>query len=71
MKTAMTFNAIVGLTDGLSLPQKETLVEILTKRLIEQRRQVLQKDILETRREYKSGRCRAATPIELMKEIMK
>jgi hypothetical protein len=32
MKTAMTFDEIVGLTEGLSLPQKESLVEILSRR---------------------------------------
>jgi len=36
MKTGMTFDQIVGLADGLSLPQKESLVEIISKRLIEE-----------------------------------
>jgi hypothetical protein len=70
MKTAMTFDQIVGLADGLSLLQKESLVEILTKRLMEQRRKVLQKDILETNREFKARKCRSITPASLMKEIL-
>jgi len=69
MKTAMPFDQIVGLTDRLSLPQKESLVEILTKRLMEQRRKVLRRDIRETNREFKAGKCRAVTPAELMQEI--
>ena len=71
MKTAMTFDQIVGLADGLSLPQKESLLEILTKRLMDQRRAVLRKDIRETHREFKAGKCHAVTPAELMKEIMR
>lgn len=70
MKATMTFDQIVGLTDGLSLPQKESLVEILSKRLMEQRRKVLRKDIRDAHRELKAGKCRASTPAELMKEIM-
>jgi len=69
MKTAMTFDQIVGLADGLSLPQKESLVEILTKRLMEQRRKILKNDIQETNREFKARKCRAITPADLMKEI--
>jgi len=71
MKTALSFDQIVGLSDGLSLPQKESLVEILTKRLVEQRRNVLQREVRETQREYKVGKCAVVSPSELMKEIMR
>ena len=69
MKKGLTFDRIVGLADGLSLPQKESLVEILSKRLIEERRTVLRKDIREANREFKAGRCRAVAPAGLMREI--
>ena len=65
----MTFDRIVGLTDDLPLSEKESLVEILTKRVIEQRRRILQKDIRDARREFRAGKCRSVTPAELMKEI--
>jgi len=71
MKTALSFDQIVGLADGLSLPQKESLVEILSKRLVEQRRKVLQKEVREAQREYKTGKCAVVSPTELMKEIMR
>ena len=61
----MTFDKIVGLTDGLSLPQKESLVEILSKRLVEERRMALRKDIRDANREFKVGKCRAVTPAKL------
>jgi len=71
MKTALSFDEIVGLSDGLTLPQKETLIEILTKRLVEQRRKVLQSEVRESKLEYKEGKCTGVSPSELMKEIMR
>ena len=65
----MTFDQIVGLADALSLPQKESLLEILSRRLVEQRRTALRKDIREANREFKAGKCRAVTPAELMREL--
>jgi uncharacterized protein YeeX (DUF496 family) len=70
MKKGMTFDKIVGLTDGLSLSQKESLVEILSKRVMEQRRTALRKDIRDANREFRAGRCRVVTPDELMQEIV-
>ena len=69
MRTGMTFDQIVGLADALSLPQKESLVGILSKRLVEQRRTALRKDIRESNRDFKAGKCRAVKPAELMREI--
>jgi hypothetical protein len=69
MKTTMTFERIVGLADGLPVPQKESLVELLSKRLTEQRRQLLKRDITDATREFKSRKCRAVTPSDLMREI--
>ena len=69
MRTGMTFDKIVGLANGLSLPQKESLVEIMSKRLVEQRRAVLRNDIRDANREFRAGRCRTVTATELMREI--
>lgn len=69
MKNSLTFDRIVGLTDGLPLPQKETLIEILSRRLVEERRVVLRNDIQAASHEFKAGKCRAVTAAKLMKEI--
>ena len=69
MRTEMTFDQIVGLTDGLSLPQKESLVEILSRRMVEQRRTTMRKDLLVANREFKTGKCRPVTATDLMREI--
>ena len=67
----MTFDKIVGLADGLSLPQKESLVEILSNRLVEQRRAILRKDIRDAQRDLKAGKCRTTTAADLMREIVR
>ena len=64
----MTFDRIVGLADGLSMSQKESLVEILSKRLMEARRAELRRDIREANREFRAGKCRAVTPAEIIRE---
>ena len=65
----MTFDRIVGLADGLPLPQKERLIEVLSKRVMQQRRQALRRDIREANREFKAGKCRVVTPAALMREL--
>ena len=69
MKAEMSFDRIVGLADGLSLLQKESLVEILSSRLVEQKRAVLRKEILDANREFRAGKCRAISATDLMREI--
>ena len=69
MKTVLRFDQIVGLADKLPFSQKESLVEILSKRLIEERRTVLRKDIKDANREFAAGACRVVTPVKLMQEI--
>jgi hypothetical protein len=69
MKRSLTFDRIVGLTDGLPMPQKETLIEILSRRLAEERRIVLRNDIQSANSEFKAGKCRTVTAARLMKEI--
>ena len=71
MSAEMTFDRIVGLASSLSLADKECLIEVLSKRLVEQRRDALRTDIREANREFKAGKCRAVTPNALMKEIMR
>ena len=69
MKNNLTFDRIVGLADGLPLLQKETLIEIISRRLVEERRVDLRNDIQAASREFKAGKCREVTAATLMKEI--
>lgn len=65
-----TFAQVVEMADGLSLDEKENLVDIVQRRLAEQRRAELVEAVKQARQEHKSGRCRPASPKEIMKKIL-
>jgi predicted RNase H-like HicB family nuclease/predicted CopG family antitoxin len=65
----VTFSEVLESADKLSLDEKETLIEILKRRLSEYRRAELVKEIQNAEQEYQNGQCRAATPSEIMKEM--
>ncbi len=69
MKDGMTFNQIIGLADGLPLADKESLVEILSKRVIQERRLALRGDIRAANQEFKAGKGHPASATDLMREI--
>ncbi len=70
METVLTFGEILEAADKLPLVQQESLVDILHRRMISRRRAELAKDIEEAEREFQEGRCRPATPEELIAEIL-
>ena len=70
MRNTVVLNEVLESADKLSLDEQETLTEILHRRLIEYRRTELAKEIQNAQQEYRQGRCRPATPSELMKEIL-
>jgi hypothetical protein len=47
-----------------------SLIKILQRHLRENRRAKLIKEVQNAQREYREGRCQAATPSEIMKEIL-
>ena len=52
--------------EELSVEEQETLVSILQHRLVDERRAELVQAVREARQEYKAGRCRAASPTEIV-----
>jgi len=70
MGNAMTFNETLESADKLSLGEQETLVEVLHRRIIDHRRAELSKEVQNAQQEFKEGKCKPATPSELMKEIL-
>jgi hypothetical protein len=70
MQNTAAFADLLDAADRLSLDEQETLVEILQRRMIEHRRAELAKEIQETEQEYQAGRCRPATPDELIGEVL-
>ena len=64
-----TFGQVLESAEELSTEEQETLVSILQRRLAEERRAELAGVVREARKEYKAGRCRPASPAEIMKRI--
>ena len=65
-----TFGQVLEWADALSLEEQESLVDVLQRRLKEQRRAELVKAVKEARKEFKTGRCRPASPAEIIKKIL-
>lgn len=64
-----TFSDIVDATDGLSVDEQETLVEILRRRIATRNRDALARDIADARAEFQSGQARAASVSDIMDEV--
>lgn len=71
MRKSSDFSEVLDATDRLSLEEKETLLEILRNRTIEERRAQLKQEIEQSEREYKAGKCRPATPRQIVRDILK
>ena len=69
MNQVMAFGEVLEAADQLSPEDQQALVAILSRRLAQAGRQRVAADIQEARQEFAEGRCRSATPEELMREI--
>jgi hypothetical protein len=65
-----TFGEVLESADALSLEEQENLISLLQHRMREQRRSELARAVKEARQEFKAGRCRPATPDEIMKKVL-
>ncbi len=68
MKTA-TFDEALDIIESLPEDQKESIIEIVKHRLIEDRRNLLVQNIKEAREEYSRGEARRGTVDDLIREI--
>lgn len=69
MEQVEKFQDVLEAADRLSLEDKEALIDVLQRRLVEQRREEIAREIEAARREFQAGQCRPMTPDEIMKEI--
>lgn len=65
----MVFSDIVDAADNLSPEEQLALVEILQRRLVEQNRQDLLKDIEDSRAAFAAGEGKPASSKEIMDQI--
>ncbi len=70
MGKTLSFGEVLERAEQLSLEDQEALIDIVRRRLIEQRRVELAKDIREAQEELRAGNVRAVTVDELMREIL-
>ena len=65
----VTFQEVLDIVESLPEYQQEDLVDIIRRRLIEQRRDKLADSIREAREEYARGEVKRGTVDDLMKEL--
>ncbi len=65
-----SFGQVLAWADELSPDEQESLVSILQRRLREQRRAELVAAVKEARREFRAGRCRPASPSQVINKIL-
>jgi len=67
----ITFQKALEIIESLPEEQRESLMDIVRRRLIEERRDRLAQSIKEAREEYKRGKIRKGTVDDLMNELSK
>jgi hypothetical protein len=65
-----TFDEALEMVDSMTIEEREQLLEILQKRLIDEKREELVKNIREAKQEYRKGKIKKGTVDDLMREIM-
>ena len=70
LEVMKTFGDVLESVESLSLDEQESLLSILDRRLRERRRTALVQDVRAARKEYASGRCRKASPDEIIDQII-
>jgi hypothetical protein len=63
------FSEIVDAMDKLSIDEQEAIVHILRRRIAEQNRSDLVRDVAEARAEFTSGNSQAASVSDIMNEV--
>jgi hypothetical protein len=70
MAQVQKFGDLLDAVDNLSREEKEAFLEVLQRRLSEERRQEIAKEIEAARREFQTGESRPVDVDDLMKEIV-
>ena len=64
------FADVLEAVEELPIDEREMLLDILQKRLIEMQRMILKREIEESRREFEKGLCKPMTTDEIMREVL-
>lgn len=63
------FQKAIDIVESLPEYQQEDLIDIIQHRLLDQKRELLAKNIREAREEYARGEVKRGTAVDLMKEL--
>jgi hypothetical protein len=70
MQAVLSFGEILEVVNRLPLDEQESLIDVIHRRIIEQRRNGLVKAIQEAKKEFEQGKCQIVTPDDIMSEIL-
>jgi hypothetical protein len=70
MADILPFGEVLEAADQLTLDEKEALINVLNRRVIEERRIELARDIKEADQEFAGGKSEVVTPDDLVSEIL-
>lgn len=68
---AITFQRALEMIESLPEDQRESLIEIVKHRLIEERRDRLARSIKEAREDYRRGKVKRGSVDDLMRDLEK
>ena len=63
------FSDVLDAVETLSIEDKEMLIDIVRKRMVEERRAEMRRSIAEAEAEFKAGLCKPMSVDEIMAEI--
>ena len=69
MQDGVTFGQVLEAADQLAIDDQQALLEILSRRLIEQRRELLAREVLAAEQEFREGTCEPTTPGDIIAAI--
>ena len=68
---AVTFQQALEMIESLSEEERKSLLEIVTRRLTEERREEIAHAVAEARKDYASGDVRRGTVDDLLRDLRK
>jgi hypothetical protein len=69
MQNTLPFGEILEAADKLPVHDQEVLIDILSKRIIDRRREELYGEIKEAQKEYETGQGKTGEPDEIIETI--
>jgi len=65
----ITFDKVLDETEQLNIEDREYLLDILSKRLIEEKRVVISRRVIEAEKAYKAGKAKKGKLDDLWKDL--